>query len=121
MALVTFNKSISVKYDTITYPADTVHKLTRTFSDKVLASDETTFDPTQIFVSYNGQRIDDVATNRYYYTLASVGAPVTGFTVELCANAAFDNPDYTAPDPVDFTISESDIFYIDYTYQVEIV
>lgn len=123
MAKAIFNKYITVKYDTTNYPADTRNLLTRTFSDSVVDSVGSP-DPSQIFVSYNGQRIqrrtsETVGTfARFYYELTA--HTTNSFTVAIHANTSYTIPGYQGSPTQSFQIEDNDIFYIDYTHEVTI-
>ena len=122
MAVSVFNKFITIKYDTVNYPADTTHILIRTFNDAVLDKDGVP-DPTQIIVSFNGQHIlrhttETVATfARYYYELIMTE---TDFTISVIANSSYTIPHYLNPTPLILQIYPLDIFFVDYTYTVTI-
>lgn len=122
MAQSVFNKCIAIKYDTTNYPADTRNVLVRTFADAVIDSAGVA-DPTQIFVSYNGQRIlrrttEDANTfARFYY---EVSMTTSSFTISVIANTSYIIPQYTGSPTLSFTINDLDVFFVDYTHTVEI-
>lgn len=122
MATSVFSKLIMIKYDTINYPADTVHILTRTFNDAVIDENGNP-DPTQITVSFNGQILlhhtTEPATSfaRYYYELAMT---TTSFTISVISNSAYIIPYYLTPTPLNLQIYPSDVYFVDYTHTVTI-
>ena len=119
----TFNKYIAIKFDTTNYPSDTRYVLSRTFTDSVVDSTNTP-DPTQIIVSYNGQRIQrriaqTASTfSRFYYEITN--HTTGGFTIVVHANSGYTNSGYSGNPSLVFQIMDNDIFFIDYTYQVTI-
>lgn len=123
MAKAIFNKYITIKYDTTTFPADTRTVLVRTFTDAVL-DEAGNPDASQIFVSYNGQRIQrriaepTTSFARFYYELTS--HTTTAFTISVYANPAYENAGYTSSLPIAFEIQDNDLFFVDYTHQVTI-
>lgn len=124
MATATFNKYIAIKYDTTNYPTDTRNLLSRTYTDKVVGTDGVTPDPTQIFVSYNGQRIQRRVAEtagtfaRFYYEITAHTS--TGFTVNIVANPTFTMSGYSGAPSVSLSIQDNDIFFLDFTHQVTI-
>ena len=122
MAKSVFNKFVTIKYDTTNFPADTRTILVRTFNDAVLDSAGVA-DPSQILVSYNGQRIlrrtaEPVGTfARFYYELSMT---LTSFTITVKANTAYIVPHYNNPTPMSFSIADEDMFFVDYTHTVEV-
>lgn len=118
------NKFIGIKYDPVNYPSDTRSKISRTFADAVLDIAGTSFDETQIFVSYNGQRIlqrhtETASTfSRFYYEITS--ATTEHFTIDIYANASYVIPGYSNPTPLTFQIEDTDIFFVDYTYCITV-
>lgn len=123
MAKATFNKYVMIKFDTGSYPADTRSVLTRTFTDAVVDAAGNP-DPSQIFVSYNGQRIqrriaEPIASfARFYYELTN--HTNTSFTISVHANSAYTNSGYQSASPLTFEIQDNDLFFVDYTHQVTI-
>lgn len=123
MAKATFNKYVMIKYDTGPYPADTRTALTRTFTDAVV-DEAGNPDPSQIFVSYNGQRIQRRIAQpvgsfaRFYYELSSHTS--SSFTITVYANAAYVNSGYQSATPLVLEIQDNDLFFVDYTHQVTI-
>ena len=121
MATAVFNKYITVKYDTTNYPADTRNVLVRTFADSVVDSTNTP-DPTQIFVSYNGQRINRRTTeptstfSRFYYEITA--HTTSSFTVNIYANSSYTLSGYVGGSTLSFQIEDTDLFFIDYTHTV---
>jgi len=121
MATAVFNKYITVKYDTTNYPADTRNVLVRTFNDSVVTSANVP-DPTQIFVSYNGQRINRRTSetagtfSRFYYEITA--HTTSSFTVNIFANSSYTLPGYTGGATLTFQIEDNDLFFIDYTHTV---
>lgn len=122
MATSVFSKLIMIKYDSINYPADTTNILIRTFNDTVLDKNGNP-DPTQITVSFNGQKIllhttePTASFARYYYELIMT---TTEFTISVIANSAYIIPGYLTPAPLDLHIYPSDVYFVDYTYTVTI-
>lgn len=122
MAKYVFNKNIKLVYDTTNFPSDTRNALTRTFSDAVVDEDGVA-DPTQIMVSYNGQRILRRTTEtkttfaRFYYELSMTN---TSFTITVKANSSYTIPHYTGSPTVTLQIDDNDVFFVDYTYTVTV-
>ena len=123
MATAVFNKYIAVKYDTVNYPSDTRNLLVRTFNDSVVDSLGNP-DPSQIFVSYNGQRLNRHTTEtastfaRFYYEIVS--QTNTSFTINFIANSNYINSGYSGATALSFQILDNDLFYVDYTHTVTI-
>jgi hypothetical protein len=121
MATAVFNKYITVKYDTTNYPADTRNVLSRTFNDSVVDSTNVP-DPTQIFVSYNGQRINrriaepTTTFSRFYYEITS--HTTSSFTVNIYANSSYTLSGYVGGSTLALQIEDNDLFFIDYTHTV---
>src|ERR1017187_5091028 len=90
-----FEKSVSIKYDTINFPSDTSASLVRTFNDAVVDTSGNA-DPSQIAVFFNGAEIETTNTAKYYYAVSFSGSPVSSFTVTVYANQAYSAPGYSS-------------------------
>lgn len=122
MAKYVFNKNIKIVYDTTNFPSDTRNVLVRTYNDAVVDAAGVA-DPSQILVSYNGQRIlrrttEPVGTfARFYYELSMTNS---SFTITVTANPSYTVPHYTGSPTVALQIDDNDVFLVDYTYTVTV-
>ncbi len=122
MAKYVFNKYVKIVYDVTHFPSDTRNALVRTFSDAVVDSSGVA-DPTQIIVSYNGQRIlrrtseTEATFARFYYELSMTNS---SFTITVKANPSYTIPHYTGSPSVALQIDDNDVFFVDYTYTVTV-
>jgi len=122
-----FEKTVSIKYDTVNFPSDTIATLIRPYSDLIVVSSNSTippltaaFDPTQISVYYNGQEIGTTTTSKFYYSVAatSSGSNLSGFTLTIYANSSFTSPGYVGQTPYALSIGPNDLFFLNYTYTI---